>query len=105
MQAKNEARRAWEEVERRRNARRSIRDHAIPVINHDHEGTSVPPPVAANNFKLKPTFITLVSQEQFGGGPTEDPHNHLDNFTILCNFVNNFYQESIQLRFFLLSKG
>ena len=38
------------------------------------------PTIQANNFELKPALIQMVQVNQFGGGATEDPHDHITNF-------------------------
>jgi len=35
------------------------------------------PSIEAENFELKPGLIALVQQHQFGGLPSEDPHEHI----------------------------
>ena len=42
------------------------------------------PNIDANNFELKPAFISIVQQSQFGGTPLEDPNLHLI-FLEVCN--------------------
>ena len=44
--------------------------------------------VDANNFKLKPTLITMVQQHQFTGHSTEDLNEHLGRFLRMANTVN-----------------
>nr|GFA83068.1 reverse transcriptase domain-containing protein [Tanacetum cinerariifolium] len=43
-----------------------------------YEDAIVVPPINANNFKMKQTFINLVQSNQFTG--RQDPHNHLRFF-------------------------
>nr|GEZ95008.1 reverse transcriptase domain-containing protein [Tanacetum cinerariifolium] len=43
-----------------------------------YEDAIVVPPINANNFELKQTFINLVQSNQFTG--RQDPHNHLRFF-------------------------
>jgi len=63
------------------------------------------PPVAANNFELKPALISIVQQFQFGGSPMEDPNLHLSVFLKVCNTlkINGVPTDSICLRRFSLS--
>ena len=45
------------------------------------------PPIEANNFKLKPTLITMVQQHESTGHPSEDPNEHLGRFMRMENTV------------------
>ena len=45
------------------------------------------PAIEANNFKLKPTLITMVQQHQFTGHPSEDPNEHMGRFMRMTNTV------------------
>ncbi|XP_057741365.1 uncharacterized protein LOC130960019 [Arachis stenosperma] len=57
--------------------------------NPRHCGSSIlTPNVDANNFELKPQLITLVQNNcSYGGGPLEDPNQHLSTFLRICNTV------------------
>ena len=59
----------------------------------------------ANNFKLKPTLITMVQQHQFIGHPSEDPNEHLGRFMRMANNVklNGVRPDVIKLKLFLFS--
>jgi hypothetical protein len=49
------------------------------------------PSIEADNFELKPGLIALVQQHQFGGLPSEDPHEHI---RIILEYANTIqYQE------------
>ena len=51
------------------------------VVSPDACATSiVRPAVTANNFEIKPAYISLVQQEQFSGAPAEDPAAHVAHF-------------------------
>ncbi|KAL4286886.1 hypothetical protein AHAS_Ahas19G0131000 [Arachis hypogaea] len=48
----------------------------------------VVPPIAANNFELKPQLVTLVQQNcQYYGLPQEDPNQFISNFLQICDTV------------------
>ncbi|QHO50022.1 Retrotransposon gag protein [Arachis hypogaea] len=59
--------------------------------NARHYGSSIlSPNVNANNFELKPQLITLVQNNcSFGGGPLEDPNQHLSTFLRICDTVKS----------------
>ena len=59
--------------------------------NARHCGNSIlTPNVNANNFELKPQLITLVQNNcSFGGGPLEDPNQHLSTFLRICDTVKS----------------
>ena len=72
---------------------RPMCDYYMPTV----EGVSPSiawPAIQANNFELKPALIQMVQVNQFGGGPLEDPRDHLTNFlqisaTIKINGVSD----------------
>ena len=39
------------------------------------------PAVTAENYEIKPHFLSLVQQNQFGGSSAEDAGIHLNSFT------------------------
>ena len=64
------------------------------------------PNVNANNFELKPQLITLVQNNcSFGGGPLEDPNQHLSTFLRICYTVktNGVPPDSYKLLLFPFS--
>ena len=63
---------------------RSLRELWIPN-DQTHIAEMVPPVIQANNFELKPTLITMVQHNAYGGSPMEDPHEHIRNFLEYCN--------------------
>ncbi|XP_015947382.1 uncharacterized protein LOC107472371 [Arachis duranensis] len=67
--------------------RRVLSSYTIP--DPKHCGSSIATPtVQANNFELKPQLITLVQNNcSYGGGPLEDPNQHLFVFLRICNTV------------------
>src|SRR5438270_9701051 len=66
----------------------------------------VRPPIAQNNFELKPGFISMIQDHvQFFGLPTEDPNQHIANFLEYCDTVkmNGVSNDAIRLRLFSFS--
>ena len=61
--------------------------------NPRHCGSSIlTPNVNANNFELKPQLITLVQNNcSYGGGPLEDPNQHLSTFLRICDTVKTAF--------------
>ena len=43
--------------------------------------------IDANNFELKPSLISMVQQQQFGGHPSEDQNGRLSNLLELCDTI------------------
>ena len=58
----------------------TVEDFWRPIIQEGYYAIRQPT-VDANNFELKPTLITMVKQHQFIGHPTEDPNEHLVDFS------------------------
>ena len=83
---------------------RAIQDYIWPVVNDNYSGIARQT-IGANNFELKPTLISMVQQNQFGGSPLEDPNVHLPTFLEICSIVkmNNVSEDTIRLRLFPLS--
>ncbi|CAA0809015.1 Unknown protein, partial [Striga hermonthica] len=84
--------------------RQAIRDHFRPEFNKNFGGIAHIP-VNANNFELKPSYISMVQNNQFGGHPTEDPNQHLTQFLQICDLVkyNGVSEDAIRLRLFPFS--
>ena len=61
-------------------------DYVTPGAHSQTPGITIPP-IATNNFELKPTLISMVQQSQFGGSLVEDPDLHLLVFLEVCNTV------------------
>src|ERR1044072_3258728 len=59
--------------QQRQDATRSLRDQTAASITYDYPGSIVFPNAEGQNFELRPAFISLVSQRQFGGSSLEDP--------------------------------
>ncbi|KAL5854430.1 hypothetical protein ACOSQ4_004232 [Xanthoceras sorbifolium] len=64
------------------------------------------PPVAANNFEIKPVIIQMIQNTvQFGGMPIDDPNSHLERFLEICDTFkqNGVSDDAIRLRIFPFS--
>ena len=81
-----------------------LRDYCVPRAN-DPNSSINPPTVTNRNFEIKPALINMVSQQQFGGFPHEDPHLHLSIFLGICETINinGVTDEAIRLRLFQFS--
>jgi len=81
--------------------RQSIQDMCRPTYADFRQGVPVPP-IQANNFELKPSYIQLVQNEQFGGGSSEDPMNHLRKVELVSKLIklNGVTQDAISMRLF-----
>src|ERR1044072_790729 len=97
-QALHDAEQAREQEE----ANRSLKDITAPVMSYDYPGSIAPQGEVVNNFELRPGFINLVSQHQYGGSVTEDPHAHLERFIRHCNTMRmpNVPNEFMRLQLF-----
>ena len=76
-----------------------------PIIQEEYSAMRQPP-IEANNFKLKPTLITMVRQHQFIGHLSEDPNELLRRYMRMENNVKlnglRLYVIKLQLFPFLL---
>ena len=86
--------------------RRTLLDFVTPRVQGIASSTTRLT-VDANNFKLKPSFIFMVHQSQFGGTPSEDPNLHLSIFLEVCNTLklNGLSTDTTRLRLFPFSLG
>ena len=81
-----------------------MEDFWRPVIQDEYSVVKQPT-IAANNFELKPTLITMVQQHQFTVHPSEDPNEHMGRFMRMANSVklNGVKPEVIKLQLFPFS--
>ncbi|XP_020258488.1 uncharacterized protein LOC109834881 [Asparagus officinalis] len=86
------------------NQDRSLKEFASPTT-HSSQSSILKPNVAANNFELKPSLLSMVQQNQFGGTPTEDPNLHISIFLEYCDTLkmNGVSDDAIKLRLFPFS--
>ena len=90
-----------EEQEHSIMANRPLKDYATPYARGFRSSISRPS-VEANNFEIKPVIISMVQQNQFGGGPHEDPNQHLEVFYEICGTMkmNGVPLEAVHLLLF-----
>ena len=62
-----------EEAETKRPQRQMTIEDFWRLVTQDEYSVVRQPAIEANNFKPKPTLITMVQQHQFTGHPFEDP--------------------------------
>ena len=82
----------------------AIEDFWRPIIQEEYSAIRHPT-VDANNFELKPAFISMVQHHQFTGYPTENPNEHLGRFLRMANTVklNGVRLKVIKLHLFPFS--
>ncbi|XP_042472515.1 uncharacterized protein LOC122055205 [Zingiber officinale] len=75
-----------------------LKDYAPPYARGVRSSITRPP-IEANNFEIKPAVIHMVQQNQFRGGPHEDPNHYLELFYEICGMmkVNDAPPESVSL--------
>ncbi|XP_074572668.1 uncharacterized protein LOC141829151 [Curcuma longa] len=65
-------------------AQKSLKDYAAPQMRGSTSCIAIPN-IEAANFEFNPGFIAMIQQNQFGGGPHEDPHLHIEIFSDACS--------------------
>jgi hypothetical protein len=61
-------------------AQKKLGEYATP--NEDYISAPITQPaVEAKNYEIKPNYLSLVQQNQFGGSTSEDAGLHLNTFT------------------------
>ena len=65
----------------------------------------VKPNFGVENFELKPHLIQMIERNQFGGHPSESPHDHIADFVERCDTITQKYlsEDVVPLRLFLFS--
>ena len=84
--------------------RRTLGDFAMPKISKGFGGI-VAPTIANNNFKIKPSIIQMMQNNQFGGLQGEDPYAYILTFLNVCATfkINGVTDDAIRLRLFPFS--
>ena len=83
---------------------RALRDYFRPDFNDNYSGIRHQP-INANNLELKPAFINMVQQNQYGRLPHEDPNINLLTFLEIADTVkmNGVIEDVIRMRLFPFS--
>ena len=83
---------------------RPLLDYVLPTTN-GYRPAIVSPAIENRGFEIKTGMINMIQQNQFAGGPTEDPNEHLANFNELCGtfHIQNISVDAIRLRLFSFS--
>lgn len=58
---------------------KSLKDYVIPTKEEPYYSI-VHPPIATNNFELKPSLISMLQENKFYGFSSENPNLHLSIF-------------------------
>lgn len=84
--------------------RKTLGEYASPGVG-GLQPSIITPAVTANYFELKPSLISMVQQNQFGGLPMEDANLHLSIFIEVCSTlkVQNVNDNTIRLKLFPFS--
>ena len=85
-------------------AEKKLGEYATP--NDDYLRAPITQPaVTAENYEIKPHFLSLVQQNQFGGSAAEDAGLHLNSFTKICDMmrIKDVDHNDVNLRLFPFS--
>ena len=63
------------------------------------------PTIVADDYGIKPHYLSLVQQNQFGGSTVEDAGMHLNTFTEICDMmrIKDADPDAVKLRLFPFS--
>ena len=83
---------------------RTLRQYVLPTVN-GVQSVIRQPPIAANNFEIKPSTLQMFQASQFASLAIEDPKEHITNFVELYDTFkfNNISKDAIRLRLFPFS--
>ena len=85
-------------------AHKKLEEFATP--NDDYLCAPITQPaVEAENYAIKPNFLILVQQNQFGGSASEDAGTHLNTFIEICDMmcIKDVNPDAIKLGLFPFS--
>ena len=87
------------------NANQSFGQSGAPTLTQNSIPCIVKPDFGAENFELKPHLIQMMERNQFGGHPTESPHDHIADFIERCDTVTakDLSMEAVRMRLFPFS--
>ncbi|XP_074297525.1 uncharacterized protein LOC141628260 [Silene latifolia] len=83
----------------------TIYDHSQPKVQDIPQGFSLPVPMQGT-FDIRPSHISLVERNLFGGLPDEDPGKHMEIFTDYCCSISvpaGVTQDEVKETLFLYS--
>ena len=78
----------------------------FPTPNNDYLRTPITQPaIAAEDYEMKPHYLSLVQQNQFRGSTAEDVGMHLNTFTKICDMmrIKDVDPDAIKLHLFPFS--
>src|SRR4051812_5556560 len=85
-------------------AEKKLGEFATP--NNDYLPTPITQPtITIVDYEIKPHYLSLVQQNQFGGSVVEDAGMHLNTFTKICDMmhIKDVDPDAVKLRLFPLS--
>lgn len=71
-----------------------LNDYVIPTQDEPY-CSIMHPPIATNNFELKPSLIGMVQQNQFSSLPSENLNLHLSSFVDNCGTIKEMMSTKI----------
>src|SRR4051812_47457485 len=74
--------------------------------NNDYFRTPITQPaINAEDYKIKPHYLSLLQHNQFGGSAVEDSCMHLNTFTEICDMIRikDVNLDTVKLRLFPFS--
>ena len=85
-------------------AQKKLGEFAAP--NNDYLRTPITQPaIAVEDYEIKPHYLSLVQQNQFGGSDVENAGMHLNTFTEICDMmrIKDVDLDAVKLRLFPFS--
>jgi hypothetical protein len=85
-------------------AQNKLGEYAISNEDYIHAPITQPA-VEAENYEIKPNYLSLVQQNQFGGSTSEDAGLHLNTFSEICDImrIKDVNPNVVRLRLFPFS--
>ena len=85
-------------------AEKKLGEFATPI--NDYLRTPIiQPAIVVEDYVIKPHYLSLVQQNQFGGSAVEDAGMHLNTFTEICDMmcIKDIDPDAVKLRLFPFS--